>query len=305
MATGEDLAKIALRNSTKQDLSGWCQYFIGLMISAFLGRPAPGGYISADAAREASNLEFDTPDEVPVGGILYFAYVPYGHVAVKVGHDLMIHASANKSGMITNYGRGVKLTRISQYNRRFLGGSRANGTRAAITGLKAMSLTPPPSEPSDLDVDAVAREVINGKWGNGADRVARLTAAGYDARIVQARVNQILATGGVTPPPPTKSVDELAREVIDGKWGNGADRVNRLTAAGFNAAQVQARVNQILAAAPKPAARTYTVQKGDNLSAIATKLKVAGGWRALYNANSKLIGGNPNLIRVGQVLTIP
>ena len=44
----------------------------------------------------------------------------------------------------------------------------------------------------------------------------------------------------------TKSVDELAKEVIQGKWGNGADRKNRLTAAGYDYSAVQARVNQLL-----------------------------------------------------------
>lgn len=43
-----------------------------------------------------------------------------------------------------------------------------------------------------------------------------------------------------------KSVDELAKEVIAGKWGNGQDRVNRLTAAGYDADAVQKRVNQLL-----------------------------------------------------------
>lgn len=42
-------------------------------------------------------------------------------------------------------------------------------------------------------VDELAREVINGKWGNGADRKARLTAAGYDYAAVQARVNALLS----------------------------------------------------------------------------------------------------------------
>lgn len=45
---------------------------------------------------------------------------------------------------------------------------------------------------------------------------------------------------------PKKSVDEIAREVIDGKWGNGADRKNRITAAGYDYAAVQKRVNQML-----------------------------------------------------------
>ena len=48
------------------------------------------------------------------------------------------------------------------------------------------------------------------------------------------------------PAPSTKSIDEVAREVIQGQWGNGDDRKNRLTAAGYNYAQVQARVNQLL-----------------------------------------------------------
>jgi hypothetical protein len=45
---------------------------------------------------------------------------------------------------------------------------------------------------------------------------------------------------------PTKTVDELAREVIRGLWGNGTDRKNRLTAAGYDYYAVQARVNEIL-----------------------------------------------------------
>lgn len=44
----------------------------------------------------------------------------------------------------------------------------------------------------------------------------------------------------------TKTVDELAREVIQGKWGNGAARKERLTAAGYDYAAVQNRVNQLL-----------------------------------------------------------
>lgn len=44
----------------------------------------------------------------------------------------------------------------------------------------------------------------------------------------------------------TKSVDTLAREVIQGKWGNGTDRKNKLTAAGYNYSAVQKRVNELL-----------------------------------------------------------
>lgn len=56
---------------------------------------------------------------------------------------------------------------------------------------------------------------------------------------------------------------------------------------------------------PPPTPRTYIVQAGDSLSAIATKLSIAGGWQALYNANKAEIGDNPNLIHPGEVLVLP
>ena len=90
-------------------------------------------------------------------------------------------------------------------------------------------------------VDELAREVIAGKWGNGADRKNRLTEAGYNYSEVQARVDEILAPA---PAPAKKSVDEIAKEVIRGEWGNGADRKKRLTDAGYDYAEVQARVNE-------------------------------------------------------------
>lgn len=42
-----------------------------------------------------------------------------------------------------------------------------------------------------------------------------------------------------------KSADELAREVLQGKWGNGAERKKRLEAAGYDYAAVQKKVNQL------------------------------------------------------------
>lgn len=44
----------------------------------------------------------------------------------------------------------------------------------------------------------------------------------------------------------TKTIDELAKEVIKGVWGSGADRKARLTAAGYDYAKVQKRVNKLL-----------------------------------------------------------
>jgi nucleoid-associated protein YgaU len=55
-----------------------------------------------------------------------------------------------------------------------------------------------------------------------------------------------------------------------------------------------------------PATRSYTVVKGDSLSRIAKSLYGnANKWRKIYDANKAVIGNNPDLIKPGQVLTIP
>lgn len=41
-------------------------------------------------------------------------------------------------------------------------------------------------------IDQLAKEVINGYWGNGAERKERLHEAGYDYNRVQARVNELM-----------------------------------------------------------------------------------------------------------------
>ncbi len=98
--------------------------------------------------------------------------------------------------------------------------------------------------------------------------------------------------------PAKKSEDTIAAEVIAGKWGNGQDRINRLKKAGYNPATIQAKVNAKLGA-NKPAARTYTVRAGDNLSAIAARYGTT--YQALAAKNNI---ANPNLIYPGQVLKI-
>ena len=93
-----------------------------------------------------------------------------------------------------------------------------------------------------------------------------------------------------------KSIDEIVKEVIDGLWGNGHIRYQKLTDAGYNYQEVQDKVNEILSN------KTYTVKKGDTLSSIAKKYNIS--WKELYNKNKDIIGNNPNKIYVGQILKI-
>lgn len=67
---------------------------------------------------------------------------------------------------------------------------------------------------------------------NAEAMIKKLQAAGFSAFITTEE-----GTG--------KSVDELAREVLQGKWGNGEERKKRLEAAGYDYAAVQKKVNQL------------------------------------------------------------
>ncbi len=93
-----------------------------------------------------------------------------------------------------------------------------------------------------------------------------------------------------------KTNAELADEVIAGKWGNGDERKQRLTAAGYDYDAVQAIVNKLV----QPQETVYTVKKGDTLSGIAAKYGTTYQKLAKYNGIQ-----NPNLIHVGQKIKIP
>lgn len=106
--------------------------------------------------------------------------------------------------------------------------------------------TPAPAPSGSKSNEELANEVIAGKWGNGNDRKNRLTAAGYNYSAVQSIVNQKLSGGSSTPKPTLKSNETIAQEVINGAWGNGADRKNRLTSAGYDYSAIQDIVNRKL-----------------------------------------------------------
>ena len=99
-----------------------------------------------------------------------------------------------------------------------------------------------PKAEATKTITQVAREVLNGKWGNGADRKQRLTAAGYDYNAVQKEVNRLYNSSKI----PLKSNEAIAKEVIQGKWGSGAARKQKLTEAGYDYNTIQALVNKML-----------------------------------------------------------
>lgn len=104
---------------------------------------------------------------------------------------------------------------------------------------------PAPAPAPRKSITEVAKAVIRGDYGNGEDRKNRLQSEGYNYSEVQAEVNRLCHSGSVSSTP-SKSIDTIAREVINGKWGNGSSRKSRIEAAGYNYKEVQARVNALL-----------------------------------------------------------
>ena len=71
----------------------------------------------------------------------------------------------------------------------------------------------------------------------------------FPSIIKKAGLNGFPKSGGEdapTPEPEKKSNEEIAKEVLAGKWGNGDERKRRLTEAGYDYAAVQKAVNALL-----------------------------------------------------------
>lgn len=77
--------------------------------------------------------------------------------------------------------------------------------------------------------------------------------------------------------PKLKSIDEIADEVVAGKWGNGVERKNKLSAAGYSYDEVQAKVNE----------KYYSAPKTKSIDEIADEV-IRGDWGNGYERKKKL-----------------
>ena len=100
--------------------------------------------------------------------------------------------------------------------------------------------------------------------------------------------------------PVKKSIDEIARDVINGKYGNYPERKTNLEAEGYNYSEVQGRVNEILNETSSSPSQYYTVVAGDNLTRIANRYNTTVDNLLKLNPNIK----NKNLIYVNQKIRV-
>lgn len=164
----------------------------------------------------------------------------------KSGGDKFIKAEENTVELIVDilkrYGWGVdKVTKHQDYS-----GKNCPHRTLDLGWERFLRLIEDKLLPKTKSVTEVAQEVIKGKWGNGAERKQRLTDAGYNYTEVQAKVNELVSGKSTATTPAKKTSEQIAKEVIDGKWGNGAARKKKLKDAGYNPSVIQSLVNKLL-----------------------------------------------------------
>lgn len=174
---------------------------------------------SANGMRNACTKKGDIASIPDVPGVLVFMN---GHTGVYIGNGEVIEARGHAYGVVK--------TKLKDRAWKWW------GYCPYITYEE-----PKKEEPKPVDIDALAKAVINGDYGNGEERKKKLGSL-YGQ--VQARVNEMLRKQ--EEPKPVVDIDKLAREVINGDWGNGAERKQRLTKAGYDYRTIQNRVNELL-----------------------------------------------------------
>ena len=168
-----------------------------------------------DGTNYAATDNTGTPDHVGIvtscDGITI--HVIEGNVSNKVGtRTLAVNGRYIRGFGIPNYSSKAKeeekpADKVGDLARRLATEINDSGLDAAAVLAKVSALlgakptepekpTDTPAEPEKktptaAEIDKIALEVLHGDWGNGTARRRRLTAAGYDYRTVQNRVNEI------------------------------------------------------------------------------------------------------------------
>lgn len=161
--------------------------------------------------------------EIPeIPGIIVYQK---GHVGVYIGDGVVIECTiAFEKKVLKSYFKGThkglpkRTTWTHWFKMPYLTYESENTSKPIVTR---------------KTIEEIAKEVLQGKWGNGDKRKAKLQKAGYDYSKVQSKVNDLI-------------LEKIAKDVIVGKYGNGSERIRRLRNEGYDFQKVQAKVNELL-----------------------------------------------------------
>lgn len=210
------------------------------------------------AAKEAAKRTYDAAVEL-------FAFLCKEYNLNPLADGVIVtHSEGYKKGIASNHGDAEHLWNGLKM------GYTLDGFRKAVAAAMGTQAAPTVNKPLyRVQIGAFS------KYQNAVNLAAKVKAAGFDTYIVQsgglykvqvgayssianaqAMKNKLSAAGfnafiaastsGTAAAPVKKTVDEIAREVIAGKWGSGATRKNKLEAAGYDYSAVQKRVNELL-----------------------------------------------------------
>ena len=150
-------------------------------------------------------------------------------------------------------------------------------------------------------VESVSGGKITVIEGNKDNAVARRTIAvngryirGYGVPKYDKEASAGAAEG-------TKSVAEVAKEVIAGKWGNGTDRKNRLTAVGYDYDKVQGEVNATLSGSKNTSDK---ISVGDKVKVTNNITYTGKSFKTYYKEYDVIeVKGDRVVIGIGKTVT--
>lgn len=169
-------------------------------------------YIIEEAKKMGCWQEKDNYTPHPGDAVLYdwddknnFATTDNTGTPEHIGTVTEVYKSAGYMVVVEgNFDNAVKIRTLS-LNGRYI--------RGFITPKYTSNTVSAPKQEANKSVDTIAREVIAGKWGSGAERKKALEAKGYNYTTVQNRVNEILNGSAVkpstTPAPQTSTIKEV------------------------------------------------------------------------------------------------
>lgn len=148
--------------------------------------------------------------------------------------------AANHVGIVEKVANGVVTViegnKNSAVERREI---KVNGKYIRGYAVPKYDAEPKATTTTSKDYTQVVNDVKKGKYGNGATRVKKLKAAGYtDAEIIYIQ-NKVNESYKVKTQPAKKDLNLVAKDVYNGKYGNGLARTNKLKAEGYTSAEIK------------------------------------------------------------------
>lgn len=157
----------------------------------YANKSCPGTYlyerhaqIASEVNKRLGSTNIKPAPEKPSGGLYRVQTAAFKS---KTNADAML-AKVKAKGFDTYMVKVGDLYKIQVGAFKVKANAEAMMKKLQAAGFSAFITT---EEGADKSVDELAREVLQGKWGNGAERKKRLEAAGYDYAVVQKKVNQL------------------------------------------------------------------------------------------------------------------